>query len=201
MSGRESWNSLQSRWAAGELLSAKDERRREQGATEDPLAAKELELFAELSSRLEQPDDVTPNVSLTLAGVRGVRLRVVGPDSADATVARSFSGRRVALAAGLGALAVAAAAVLVLRVDGDAKAPLVAAPVRTVPAPVPPARSRSELVFASGEVTVGGKNAVIGERTLPAGTEVATARGRACLMIDPTVDLCLDPRAAPCSKI
>ena len=83
MSGRESWDALQNRWAAGDALSSEEERRRTEGAIEDPLAARELALFAELSGRLEQRD-AQPNVALTLAGVRGVKLRVLGPDSVDA---------------------------------------------------------------------------------------------------------------------
>ncbi len=191
MSARESWNSLQNRWAAGEPLSANDERRRLQEASEDPLATRELELFADLSTRLERRDDSAPNVALTLAGVRGVRLRLLGPDSADGAVARAGTKGRAFIAAGIGALAVAAAAAFALRAtDG----PAAQHPVSTTGGSraLASASSRAELVFASGEVRVGGASAVIGKQTLALGTEIATASGRACLTIDPAIDICLD---------
>jgi hypothetical protein len=193
MSARESWNALQNRWAAGEPLSVAEERRRLDGASEDPLAARELELFRELSTRLDQPDDAAPNVALTLAGVRGVKLRVLGPVNADGPVARVSRKRSVLISAGVGGVAVAAAAAFALLTTGDPPAPHLAASAR--PAVVPATQSRAELVFASGDVRVGGANAVVGKQTLSAGADIATTNGRACLTIDPAVDICLDAQS------
>jgi hypothetical protein len=51
--------------------------------------------------------------------------------------------------------------------------------------------SRSELVFASGEVNIAERRAEVGQGTLSAGQRVSTGRGHACLTIDPAIDLCL----------
>jgi hypothetical protein len=196
MSARDSWDSVQNRWAAGEALSVEEERRRKQGSLEDPLAVRELALFAELSGRLEQKDDMASNVALTLAGARGVKLRVLGPDSVDVPPRAVLTKRRIALGASVGVVALAATvAVLVGRREAPASPPI-AVVAKQAPAAAPATVSRSELVFASGDVRVRGASAVVGKQTLVAGTEVATARGRACLTIDPAVDVCLDAESS-----
>lgn len=194
MSARKSWDSLQDRWAAGEALTAEEERRRREGAARDPLAARELELFAELATRLDRQDESAPNVALTLAGARGVKLRVLGPDSVDAPPAATKGTRRLAVA-GAGVAVLAAAGFAVVQRDASRTAPSVAVSPAARPVATP-APARSELVFASGDVRVGGSSAVIGKQTLAAGTTVETAQGRACLTIDPAVDVCLDAESS-----
>lgn len=58
MTSRERrWDELQARWAQGEKLSADEERERRAYAEHDPVARKELEIFAALRARAEEPGD------------------------------------------------------------------------------------------------------------------------------------------------
>ena len=195
MIDRDGFEALQNRWAAGDALRPVEDEARRRYAAEDPLAARELALFNELSGRLAAAaDDDSPSVAAALARARGVRLRVVGPGEAPARP-RSTLGR-----AGLGAaLVIGAAAAFALlsrapRVP-EAKRPGSASPsvASVAAAPLPVTVARSELVFASGDVRVGAERAVVGEKTLAEGATVRTGDGRACLTIDPTIDVCLGP--------
>jgi len=191
MISRERWDALQTRWAAGEALSVDEERERLDHASRDPLARRELELFHELSLRVQEPDapKASANVTAALAAARGVRLRVVAPGTKPRAPAPIRRGR-VAAAATL-ALS-GAAAVLALRAH-DSEAPAKGAVTSSAAksTPLTAATARSELVFASGEVWLGEESARIGAGTLSAGASVRTGAGRACLVIDPEIDVCL----------
>jgi len=197
MSDPPTFDSLQNRIARGEELSAEEERLRLAAGETDPLARRELELFAELRGRLDEPDGALPNVALALAGARGVKLRVLGPDSTPVTGATRLRGRRgLALAAGSVTLLAAAGAWFLVR-GTDSAPPTVA---RSAISPPPeraaaPTISRSELVFVSGDVRSGGGQAAIGQHPLATGARVTTAEGRACLTVDPGIDVCLGPES------
>jgi len=194
MSGKKTFESLQNRFARGDELSPEEERLRLEAGDTDPLARRELELFAELRGRLDETDGAVPNVALTLAGARGVKLRVLGPESPPARGETRLLGRRgLALLGGAASLAAAAGAWLVLRGSGDTPA----AGARAAMSPpaaeraAAPTLSRSELVFVSGDVATGDGRAAIGQHPLSTGARVTTAEGRACLTIDPGIDVCL----------
>jgi len=189
---RATFDALQGRWVSGDALSADEDAARVAYAAVDPLAARELALFAELGGRLSAPDDEAPNVASALARLRGVRLRVVAPGEVKGQGRSPF--RRGTLVV-LAALAAAAAAAVVL-VRRQAAQLVAHAPVSPPAAPAPAAAlasARSELVFASGDVTLGGGPAKIGGPTLGEGQHVATREGRACLSIDPGIDVCIGP--------
>jgi hypothetical protein len=193
VSSEQNFDALQSRWAAGESLSALEEQERLGRAAADPLALRELAWFAALKRELEEPaaPPAAAEVARVLAAARGVRLRVVGPgETPDA------EKRQKSRAWGFVALAAAAAAALsVALVSVDRAGPKQAETARLAPALPAPAASgplaRSELVFASGEVLVGGHSATIGGATLHTGERITTKDGHACITIDPSVDLCL----------
>ena len=80
------WDELQSRWARGERLSPEEEQERLAHAERDPLARRELELFAELRARGDAPDVPVPPalIGRALDGLRGSRLRLVTTTSEGA---------------------------------------------------------------------------------------------------------------------
>jgi hypothetical protein len=188
MTTSDRWNELQARWAAGEPLSPEEERERHDGADTDALAARELAMFEDLRARGEGIEELPRGlVDRVLAAVGSrPRLHLLAPGERPAAAARSPRLRRVALVAAAIAvpLAAAAAAVLVLRSRPEPAPSGTAAPF--APAPL----ARSELVLASGEVTAPG-DARVGGRPLAAGDSVSTGDGRACLGIDPGIDVCL----------
>ncbi len=186
------WNELQTRWAAGEALTPEEERERLDGAHTDELAARELALFEDLRARGQGVDEVPRGlVDKVLAAVGArPRLFLLGPGEKPPSAPRAPRLRRAVLAAGAIAVPIAAAAatVLLLRThpepgSGDAVAILTPAPL-----------ARSELVLASGEVTAPG-DARVGGRPLATGDSVSTGDGRACLGIDPGIDVCIGGRS------
>ncbi len=197
MTDRRSWEALQNRWAAGETLSAEEERERLSYADFDALARRELELLAELSGELSAPEGEPQNLALALAGARGVRLRVLGPEGDSKPAQGRRRGRRAALVGAGVAVAAAAATVVWVSRPRPSEPVAVSVPPRApVVAPAPRSLARSELVFASGSVTLDGKPMTLGSGTLHAGAELRTAEGRACLTIDPSIDVCLDAQSA-----
>src|SRR5690606_12446611 len=52
-------------------------------------------------------------------------------------------------------------------------------------------KARSELVLSAGEVLVDGVPVESGQSPLSQGQHVVTGKGRACLTVDPNVDVCL----------
>ena len=188
------WNQLQTRWARGEKLSADDERQRLAYAQHDVLARRELELFAALKARAGAPDDPPPQalIGRALEALKGSpRLRLVTATSSEASEAPALPtarSRAPRLAVGGILLAAAsAAALLAVRLSPAGSA----APPPEVRAPLTPSLARAELVLAAGQVQVTGRRLSVGESPLSEGESVTTAEGRACLTIDPGIDVCL----------
>jgi hypothetical protein len=181
------WNELQARWAAGEPLSPEEERERLDGAHTGELAARELAMFEVLRASAEGVEELPRGLVdkvLTAVGARP-RLFLLGPGERPPATERAPKLRRAAVAAAIVVpLAAAAATALVLR---ERPEPAPSDPVARL---TPPPLARSELVLASGEVTAPG-DARVGGRPLAAGDSVSTGNGRACLGIDPGIDVCL----------
>ena len=196
MTSRERrWDELQNRWAQGETLSAEEEHERLAYPEHDPLAREELELFADLRARAEAPSDaVSPAlIGRVLEAIKSTpHLRLVTSASGDATEAPAPQHRprsRVARIA-VPALLLAAACVYGLFAVRSVPTRPVARPAE-VRTPLAPSLARAELVLAAGQVQVTGRHFSIGQRPLAQGESVATGQGRACLTLDPGIDVCL----------
>jgi ferric-dicitrate binding protein FerR (iron transport regulator) len=161
----------------------------------DELAERELEILTELRDRVSAPDEKGPlslydSVLESAAKSQG-RLRLVSPnetaDRAPVLVGAPVPSTKWRW---IGPLAAAAACVLVAFVwnrfwhDRVAVSPAPTAPVA--------APTRIELVLASGEVRLGNREGEVGQGPLETGQHVSVGRGRACLNVDPSIDVCLD---------
>lgn len=161
----------------------------------------EAELWARVQRDLEGAGDEQPDRERIAGWLREVNakapwLRVVANREERAVVARSPRSRalRWSLLAAVASLCGVGAAFQFT--SGEAtpapnslSAAIPAPAPRNEPAPGVPARS--ELVLASGAVTVDGDAPNVGREPLVVGQRIATAEGRACLTADPDVDLCL----------
>ena len=195
MISRERWETLQTRWAKGDALSAAEERERLAFAAYDSRARRELEVFAALRARAA--DDGEPVSGALIDGVleairAGPRLRLVGSEDAAArpllAKANPSSSRLWLFAAAcLGLVATLGGILLAL-----AKTPthLVASASHATRQSLPEA-AHTELLLSAGEVLVDGRAARVDRRALVAGQVLATGEGRACLTIAPTIDVCL----------
>lgn len=154
---------------------------------DEPLNEQELQLFARLRDDLDQAE-AEPVDSTLYAGVleraRGhSRLRLVSEHEPAPTSAGS---RRHGWA--LAGLAIAAAAAAVALAWKPAIAPKSTQPPSAgLSFPL----VRSELVLAAGQVKVDARPAIVGQGPLVVGQHVTTQRGRACVVIDPQIDVCL----------
>jgi hypothetical protein len=187
MNERDRFSELQERWASGEPLHPDEERERRERAAGDPLAERELALFEELRERGEGVEALPKGFVERILAEIGARprLHLLGPDERPPASERSSRMRRVWLVAAAVAVPLGgAAAFLALRepVPSDSANVSDVAPA--------PRLARSELVLASGEVTVP-EGTRVGGRALATGDRVTTAEGRACLGIDPGIDVCL----------
>jgi len=188
MTEDDRFDALQTRWAAGEALSAAEERERKERASGDRLAERELALFAALRERGEGIEELPKGLVERVLEAMGSRprLHLLAPGAQPPAVQRSTRARRVGIAATAAGVSLAAAAAAVLVFRGH-PAPTVVQPA----APdVTPRLARSELVLASGQVTAP-KDARVGGRPLATGDRLSTGEGRACLGIDPGIDVCL----------
>jgi ferric-dicitrate binding protein FerR (iron transport regulator) len=206
------FDELQTRFAAGETLSAEEEALRQAEASRDPLAARELELFRELAhcmTKSSRPSsareaeqqgassfdaDFVDRV-LAEAGVRPrPRLRVVrdGEQAASSAPRRRTAALAWGAAAAGSALLVTALA-FVAREEPPPNSALLQAGQPPPAAQAAPART--ELVLAAGEVWVGTSKAAVGQGTLTSGNRLRTEAGRACVTIDPGIDVCVGERA------
>jgi hypothetical protein len=188
MTASARWEALQTRWAAGETLSPDEERERLADASGDPLAERELALFAELRARGDGTRELSGGVLervLESVGARP-RLHLLAPGEQPLAPVRRAPQRRSVLfaAATLAMLGLAAVAAFSLRSKPAVEA---AAPRASAAAP---RLSRAELVLASGDVTAPG-GAGVGNQPFAAGHRLRTGKGRACLGIDPGIDVCL----------
>jgi hypothetical protein len=194
MTSRERrWDELQTRWAKGDRLSPEEEDERLAFAEHDAVARRELELFTALRARAEAPDDPVERalIDRALDAVKSApRLRLVTPGSGDATPAPTPQPRPRAARIAVPALLLAAAGVFGLLFARSLPSAPVARPAE-VRAPLAPHVARAELVLAAGQVQVTGRHFSIGQRPLAEGESVTTGEGRACLTIDPGIDVCL----------
>jgi hypothetical protein len=194
---RERWETLQTRWAAGDALSAAEERERLAFAAYDSRARRELEVFAALRARAA--DDREPASGVFIERVLeasrvGPRLRLIGSEEADAfpvrTKAQSSSARLwLSAAAGLGLTAALAGVLLAV-----ANAPnhfVALAPNKHAASHLFPEVARAELAWSAGQVLIDGQVVRLDRRELAPGQVLATGEGRACLTIDPTIDVCV----------
>ena len=191
------WDELQTRWASGEVLDATEDRERLELAADDPRAARELEVVSELGRQLSASDEDRGHLSLydgvleAAAAKKEGRLRLVSQhEVANRLVAtpalptRSTRWRWMVPVAA----AAAAGAVFFARVTVSRKE----AAVSVLPAVPVSAPTRVELVLASGDVRVGNIDVGVGQGPLETGQHVSVGRGRACLNVDPSIDVCLD---------
>lgn len=188
------WDELQSRWARGDRLSPEEEEERVARAEHDPLARREFELFTELRARGDAPDAPVPPalIGRALDALRGSpRLRLVTTTSEGAPEAPALPAprSRVARVAALGALLAAASAFVLIA--GRFLPSRSVTPPAEVRAPLAPSLARAELVLSAGQVQVTGRHSGVGQKPLSEGESVTTAEGRACLTIDPGIDVCL----------
>jgi hypothetical protein len=200
MSSRKRWETLQTRWARGEALSAAEERERLAFAARDARARRELEVFAALRARAAAEAKPVSGAFIdgVLEAIRvGPRLRLVGADDAAARPlparAEASSSRRWGFAAACIGLA-AALGGLLFAVPKPPPTRLVASTQHPTP-PALPEVARAELVVSAGEVLVDGRVARLDRRALAAGQVLATGAGRACFTIDPKIDVCLAERS------
>ena len=197
------WDDLQERWTVGERLTEDEEALRLDLAARDPLARRELEVIEELRGHLETEELDEGDRALTervlVACRKGTKtiLRLVTKGAAsDRPSPRVGWGRwpvtaAVALAAAAGALALAhrlrPRSVTVAEVSEPTPQKAGAA-----------TNARCELVLASGQVSIvrarGENKPTFGldDGPLAAGDRIRTQNGRACLTIDPGIDVCLD---------
>jgi ferric-dicitrate binding protein FerR (iron transport regulator) len=195
------WNELQSRWARGDTLSAQEEQERLAYAEYDALARKELEVFAALRARAAAPDEPVAQVLIgrALEALKGSpRLRLVTASSSEAPEVqaprrlRPQHSRVARIAVGGLLLAAASAAALF----AARLLPAGSAPVSEARAPLAPSHARAELVLSAGQVEVTGRSFRVGQSPLNEGESVTTGEGRACLTIDPGIDVCLTANTA-----
>ena len=163
---------------------------------DDRIESREEEILAELTARLETADVSSTDADLVRRVLAAMdtrsasrRLRLVAGDEPVATEKpRSAFKRRMIVGATAAVAAAAALAVVVLRKPQPiATLP----PAGAIDTPVTGQLTRSEIVLASGEVFVGDAAAHVGSGPLGVGARVRTAAGRACVSIDPRIDVCL----------
>jgi ferric-dicitrate binding protein FerR (iron transport regulator) len=184
---RERFEALQSRWAAGETLDATEERERVESAVGDALAERELALFAALRERGQGAEELPKGfVERVLEAIGSrPRLHLLAPGERPPLPPRSNALRRgVLMAAAVLAAGAVASAFVAFRSQPANPTARPAAPTAASPL------ARSELVFASGDVTPP-RDAGVGGRPLAEGDRLTTNDGRACLGIDPGIDVCL----------
>ncbi|MDF3064972.1 MAG: hypothetical protein K0R38_573 [Polyangiaceae bacterium] len=193
------WNDLQTRWAGGERLTPEEEQARLAQGEYDPVARKELELFAELRARGAAPEDaVSPTlVNRTLETLRGSpRLRLVTTTSEGAPDAPASPAPRPRVARyAVAAVLLAAASALAVIARRPSPSPSVALPSKSQ-APVVQSFARAELLLTAGQVQVPSRHSSVGRSPLNEGESVTTGEGRACLTIDPGIDVCLAAHTA-----
>lgn len=195
------WNDLQSRWAAGEALSVEEEQERISLAARELGRRRELDLALQVKQFVDagEHESVAPQfVEAVMArlherGAPHLRLvtrppgQPVGENLSSLADARPPAWRWWwALAPGV----VAAASLgLWLHQRQGGESPKVSGQPPAAIARTPTARS--ELVFLSGEVRLDRAPVSLGQKTLAGGEHIETGKGRACLTVEPKVDVCL----------
>ncbi|HVY25630.1 MAG TPA: FecR domain-containing protein [Polyangiaceae bacterium] len=202
MSDRRRWEELQTRWVQGDPLDPAEEQERVAFAAHDALARRELEMFAALRARATADGEPVSEkfISAVLEAVElGPRLRLVEAGEgvrspsrpAERQLARvwgwAVAAACLALVAGIGG-AWLASSTKTLKTAGATAHASSAYPNAGQPSLE---LARAELVLSAGEVRVDNGTARIDRKALDTGQVLATGAGRACLTIEPTIDVCL----------
>lgn len=175
-------NSLVDRLVAGERLSAEEARRLDDAARDDPARAQELELLDRLAAFVdERPAE--PNAE-SIAVAHAALARVRAGEKGRSTVAPSRP-RNVSRAVLVAVASLAAAAAIVVLAWSWPR------PVADEVAVVHEA-AEARLTIAIGEVTLDGRALGDAPPRLATSTTIAVRDGRACLAIDPRIEVCLD---------
>ena len=200
------WELLQSRWAAGESLSAAENTERMKLAGQELDRMRELDLFRQLRQYL----DAAPNQKASLEPEfvdavmsrlherRAPHLRLVTPEQCLSSAELENRPRRRLNWRHATALAACAAGGLVFaqKYNADREpAPAQSSVSGSEAAPREPALARSELVFVSGDVRVDGAVVQLGRGTLSGGESIVTGVGQACVTVEPSIDVCLGPNS------
>ncbi|HET6584067.1 MAG TPA: PEGA domain-containing protein, partial [Nannocystaceae bacterium] len=179
MTSERDWTGLTDRLVAGDRLSPEETRRLEDAAAADPARASELALLDRLAGFVDAPRPEPSSDSIAIAHAALARVAGGAPPVASARPGRV---RPLAIAGvAAAALAAAALAVLVLRPSAD---------VEVTPVAVPAAGAWVSI--ASGEVTIDGRAIGDAPPRLSSSTTLAVREGRACVAIEPGIDVCLD---------
>jgi hypothetical protein len=197
---REDWDRLQDRWAAGEPLSADDEKRRHAQATADPSARRELEMLEAMSGLLDraQPDvadDPLIERVLERAGVAArqnvLYLRRRGAEPArsaaavDAPTPAARRTRSISFVFGGAAAALAVVAAVYASVRSTAALEADAMLVST--------SGEAQIESSSAWGAARSETAPVPGTRLRVGDHVRTGRGSACLKVQPAIEVCLGP--------
>ncbi len=172
MNDRE-WNALSDRLVAGERLSDEESQRLASAAHGDPARTAELELLDALGGFVDAAEPDAESTAIAHAALARVAAGEPRPAMPSPTRRRGWIA-----GAGLAAATIAGLAWLWPR-EPDV-------------APFAPAPASARLTIAAGEVSVDGRP--IGEAmpVLASATTIAVRDGRACLAIEPAIDVCLD---------
>jgi len=182
------WTTLVDRLADGDELSDEEQAFCDRYADAHPECARELALMEELSDLEAAPDGESGALVDAVLGQFAVEQAAIeaghSVDSAEIS-----EGPRSRLPRTGIALVVAAAAACALAVvyRGDPQAPAVAGLAQPASHP-----SRLELVYASGDATVDGADAMAGGALLASGDVVEIGEGSACMVLEPNIDVCMD---------
>lgn len=173
---------LVDRLVAGERLSPDETRRLEDAGREDPARAQELALLDRLAAFVDEGSSEPNAESIAIAHAALARVRGGERGSSHAAPSRPGNVSRAVLVA-VASLA-AAAAVVGLAWSWPRAVPDDAVVVREV--------ADARLTIAIGEVTLDGRAIGDAPPLLGTSTTIAVREGRACLAIDPRIELCLD---------
>jgi hypothetical protein len=171
------WNALGDRLVAGEPLSPEESQRLVDAAQGDPARAAELELFDALDGFVAAPGEEPSAESIAIA--HAALARVAAGEPRVRTDPPTTTRRRGWIAGGC--LAAATIAGLAWWWPRDPE-----------PVPIAPAIASARLTIAAGEVSVDGRPLGNDVPALASATTIAVRDGRACLAIDPGIDVCLD---------
>jgi hypothetical protein len=204
------WDTLQDRLAAGEPLTVQEVESRRACLRADPLARRESEILAMLGRSLDRSDVDAQDVALiqrvlrTAGAGAKTNLVVMTPKTVATERKRRLAQRQPAwllFGAGVATAAAATIAVFVLREGKARRTSIEAMPIKTVTdvGSIPESGATLALLRRiEGEVRIdrsrGGEpeKAVADGEPLIAGDRIRTTTGRACLRIEPAIDVCLD---------
>lgn len=180
---RERWAECSDRRALGVTLGAEDAEFCERFGSTDPAAASERALLEELGRH--EPEPNANSRALVDAALGRVAARAERSERDDSAPAKAANGEsRLGWLCLAGVTATLAVGLLLL------PAPPVMPAVVSSGAHAPVAQPRIRLVYASGEVRVGGELATPESMSLADGETLSVAAGMACVSMDPGITFC-----------